>query len=400
MRVRRSEPAEEDATMAAMTSKERCLAAIRFEGPDRVPVSPRLWRYMLAHGGTQKTSAYLKYAEGFDFDPLLSLPAGRVRYVPPTHTDECDLGPDVRMHSRREVKGEFTIVKRVFETPAGRLSDEVHLPKPGGQFGIAPNAHIKEHIVKGPEDLPALEMLVQAWAKGCRIPDFRKDTEPWGRQFLVAANTYSALSHNAGDAYPIEQMMIDCFERPDFVNSLIDVFHRPLMEATRQALENGAEMVFCSTFFESMSSGWSPAIYREFFLPRIKEHVDLTHSYGVPYHLYDDGKVRESLPILHEIGIDLLSTVCPPPSGDITLNEARQVVGKDMCLNGGIDTVNTIWRGTPQDVDAAVHDAIDQAALPEGGYIVGTSDSITEEAPEENFAAFFKAARTYGKLSD
>ena len=29
-----------------MTPKKRLLAAIRFQGPDRVPVSPSMWRYI------------------------------------------------------------------------------------------------------------------------------------------------------------------------------------------------------------------------------------------------------------------------------------------------------------------------------------------------------------------
>ena len=140
-------------------------------------------------------------------------------------------------------------------------------------------------------------------------------------------------------------------------------------------------------------------MYREFFLPRIKAHVDLAHEYGALYSYYDDGRVRDILPMLLETGVDLLSTVCPPPSGDVTPGQARAMVGTGMCLNGGIDTVNTVWHGTPEDVDRAVREAIEQAALPEGGYIVGTSDSITEEAPVENFEAFFRAVHRHGRLA-
>ena len=67
-----------------------------------------------------------------------------------------------------------------------------------------------------------------------------------------------------------------------------------------------------------------------------------------------------------------------------------------MCLNGGIDTVNTVWRGTPESIDRAVRDAISAAQAPGGGYILGTSDSIVEETPPENFRAFFEASRRHG----
>jgi uroporphyrinogen-III decarboxylase len=384
--------------MSQMTSKERLLAAIRFEGPDRVPVSPRFWRYLLKHEGTQKQPAHLKYAEIYGMDLLFGAAAGPVQFIPQPGADYSRLGPDIRVDEQRETRGDYTISRRTFETPAGTLTEEKHMPKPGNEFGIAPNAHIEEHIVKGPDDLAALELLIQAWAAAHEVPDYRKLSAEIGDRGLLSAHTYSALSHNAGDAYPLEELMIACYENPQFVDQLMDLFHNLLMDIMRRALENGAEVVFCSTFFESMSSGWSPKLYRRFFLPRIKDHVDLAHEYGVPYHLYDDGKVAQTLPMLREVGIDLLSTVCPPPSGDVTPAKARELAGRDVCLNGGIDTVNTIWRGTPETIDAAVKEAIEQAALPEGGYIVGTSDSITEEAPVENFRALFEAVRKYGTL--
>jgi uroporphyrinogen-III decarboxylase len=197
--------------------------------------------------------------------------------------------------------------------------------------------------------------------------------------------------------YPLDSMMIDCFERRPFVEELIDIFHLTVMEATKAALERGVRLVYCSTFFESMSSGWSPRLYRELFLPRIRAHVELAHAYGALYHLYDDGKVAATLPLMKEIGVDLVSTLCPPPSGDVTLAEARRAAGERVCLNGGIDTVNTVWRGTPGSIDAAVREAIAAACASGGGYIVGTSDSIVEETPPENFRAFFAAARRHGQ---
>jgi uroporphyrinogen-III decarboxylase len=110
-------------------------------------------------------------------------------------------------------------------------------------------------------------------------------------------------------------MMTSCLGNPTFVHELIDVFHQPFIDITRMALEHGAEVIYCSAFYESIGSGWSPSTHRKFFLPRIKEHVELSHSYGAVYHLYDDGKVRETLPMMKDIGVDLISTVCPRPAG-------------------------------------------------------------------------------------
>jgi len=385
--------------MAAMTPRERLLAAIRFEGPDRVPVSPRMWRYMLKHDGTQKTEAYLDYVDSHGLDPLLAAvlyPLGFVRAGRSAPFEDTD---DVRVTVQEEQKDQVGIVRRRFETPAGVLTDRTRIPPPGKEFGIAPDPHVEEHLIKEHGDLDAFKCLVEAWGKRYGVPDMRAMVDRVGGRGLVAIGAGSALSDNAGAAYPMEKMMIDCYESPAFVHELLDIFQRPIARAMGEGLDRGAEMVYCSSYYESMSAGWSPKLYREFFLPRIKELCDLAHSYGVPYHHYDDGKVRETLPMLREIGVDLVSTIPPPPVGDVTPAQAREIAGRHLCLNGGIDTVNMMWRGTPDQVDAKVKEAIEVAATPEGGYILGTSDSITEQTPVENFEAFFAAARKYGTLA-
>lgn len=382
-----------------MTPKQRLLAAIHFQGPDRVPVAPRMWRYMLRHDGSQSFDTYLKYVDTHGLTPLLSLnlhPLGFVR----ASIDGRDVwGPDVRQTARVEETGEGVTVHRRFESPAGSLTDRTRIPPPGGTYGIQPDPHVEEHLVKTHADLETLVYLARAWGRRYDLTGFRVQATAIGERGVVAIGSSSALSDNAGWVYPLDRLMVDCYEDPVFVNALLDVFHRPLLELYRAGLEQGAEMVYCSTYYESMSTGWSPELYRLFFLPRIREQVELAHRYGAIYHHYDDGKARDTLPYLREIGVDLVSTICPPPAGDLDLAEARRIAGGSLCLNGGVDTVNVLWRGTPETVEHAVRAAIRDGATPAGGYILGTSDSITEETPRANFEAFFAAARKYGTLS-
>jgi uroporphyrinogen-III decarboxylase len=384
--------------MAEMTPRERLLAAIRFQGPDRVPVNPRFWRYMLKHDGSQSHATYLKYVDEVGLDPILLRWWASPIFPHARHAWTPREGVTITA-TRREEAG-CTIVSRVIETPEGRLTDRTRVPPPGGEYGIAPDPHTEEFAVKGRDDLPALRALVAA----CRplresTPDFRAFAAEVGTRGLTGLMVHSAMSNNAGDAMRPEDLMVASLDDPDLLNEVLDIFHQPLLDSIGWALEDGAEVISVSAYYESMSGGWSPALYRQFFLPRLKQIVDLAHARGAIYFHYDDGKMRATLQMLRELGADLVSTLCPPPTGDVTLAEARGIAGKSTALNGGIDTVNTLWRGTPESVDRAVREAIEAAALPEGGYLLGTSDSITEEAPPENFAAFFSAARKYGRLS-
>ena len=92
-----------------------------------------------------------------------------------------------------------------------------------------------------------------------------------------------------------------------------------------------------------------------------------------------------------------LSTVPPPPIGDVDLVQAKARVGDRICLNGNVDIINVIKDGSPEQVRQAVRQAILDAARG-GGFILGTSDSI-REAPLENVRAYFEAGRRYGNYA-
>ena len=100
------------------------------------------------------------------------------------------------------------------------------------------------------------------------------------------------------------------------------------------------------------------------------------------------------LPMLKEAGVDILSTLPPPPVGDVDLKQAKAAVGDRICLNGNIDIVNVMGGGTEEDVRRAVRQAILDAA-PGGGFILGSSDGI-RDVPVANVRAYFRAAKEFG----
>jgi uroporphyrinogen decarboxylase len=154
-------------------------------------------------------------------------------------------------------------------------------------------------------------------------------------------------------------------------------------------------MIFASWFYASISAGWGPAHFRVFFLPLLKEHVTLVHSYGALYHYYDDGKFMANLSSVVDAGVDLISTLPGPPAGDVDLATVKSKVGERVCLKGNIDLLYVLKEGTTSDVDEAVKRAI-EAAAPGGGYILATSDAVRDGTPPDNLHAFCDAGRRYG----
>ena len=62
---------------------------------------------------------------------------------------------------------------------------------------------------------------------------------------------------------------------------------------------------------------------------------------------------------------------------------------------GGID-VDFMVRSTPEEIRARADALLDQTAA-QGGYALGTGNSVPEYIPDENYLAMINAARTSNK---
>ena len=372
-----------------MTGRERLLSAIRHEEPDRVPVSPRVGAWLQAEYGDASLAAHLDKLPDMDLMHIVSegTPNTLERYP-----DEYDL-PEVEVAQRKYQEGDMRIVERTFHTPAGNLSDRTGIAPGGREYGVSPNPIKTEYLVKRPEDMEALKYIL------CDINtnyDFlQRHKDQLGDRGVVMVCIRSALDHNAGYARRMEDLMVDYYDNRAFFNDLVGLFHRRSLAQTRAALEGGAEFIFGSWYFNSLSAGWSPAIFREVFVPQIRDHVALTHSYGAYYDYYDDGKLSKTMEMIAGAGVDVLETCTPPPVGDFDLAAAVEKIGQKTTLKGYVDLLYVVKHGTPELVETTVREAMD-IAKPGGGFIIGSSDSFREGTPRENIATYFEACRNYG----
>ena len=76
--------------------------------------------------------------------------------------------------------------------------------------------------------------------------------------------------------------------------------------------------------------------------------------------------------------------------------EVKKRWGKKLCLIGNMNLDSTLTLGTPQDVRAEVFERI-RTIGPGGGYMVASSNSVTDYVPLENMKAMFDATFEFGK---
>lgn len=392
--------------MAEMTRRERLMTALRGRVPDRVPCAPNLTRWVRYHAGSASPIQMLRAAREFDLDLCIQYAAytwesisNDYVYAPCGGHPGATWGaygdlPDVDVEIRVENRPDHVWYHRTFHTPAGELRDVIQWARPNVGYGDGPNPHRAKPLIETPRDLEALAYLYPP-----PRPDLPADLpvliDLIGEEALVVACDCTHVGCWGLEPLGPEGMLIASVEDADLFREVCRLAQRAHLRNLRAMLERRIEVVYDSWFQCGPSVGWSPRAYDDFFLPLVKESIDLTHGFGALYVYQDDGKMRDIIPHLVEAGADAISGLQPPDVGDAVLKDIKAQYGDRVALLGGLDPCYTFDMGGPDEVREAVRQAIADAG-PGGGYIVGTGEAPAPEASRECFHAVARAAKDFG----
>jgi len=138
---------------------------------------------------------------------------------------------------------------------------------------------------------------------------------------------------------------------------------------------------------------FSPATYRDLVKPLHRELFDFLHARtDAKIFFHTCGAVRELIPDLIEIGVDVLNPVQVSAAGMDTA-ELKREFGRDLVFwGGGVDTQRVLGAGTPDEVRAEVRRRVGDLA-PGGGFVFAAVHNIQPNVPAENVLAM-RAALT------
>jgi uroporphyrinogen decarboxylase len=141
---------------------------------------------------------------------------------------------------------------------------------------------------------------------------------------------------------------------------------------------------------------FAPRTYRELVKPLHAELFAFIRSRTRAKILFHScGAIRELLPDLVEIGVDILNPVQVSATGMETAALKRDF-GRDLVFwGGGVDTQGVLGSGTPDDVRAEVTRRVADLA-PGGGFVFASVHNIQANVPAENVAAMWEAAAAEG----
>ena len=135
----------------------------------------------------------------------------------------------------------------------------------------------------------------------------------------------------------------------------------------------------------------SPDDMRDFVLSGHKALAKIAHDAGRPYLLHSCGKLDLIIDdLIHDVGIDAkhsFEDVIEP------VTAAKKKYGKEIALLGGID-VDFLCRATEEETRARVRETLD-ICHEDGGYCLGTGNSVANYIPLDNYLAMLDEGRRY-----
>jgi uroporphyrinogen-III decarboxylase len=376
-----------------MTDRERILAAIRGEVPDRLPWAPRLefWHRARIRRGTLPADlcslslmeiadrlgvAYYQvipdFTEGGEMDMvdrglgLFSLP------VLVYHT-ELD-GVDRRVTRR----GSETIVE--YHTPVGSIRTATVYTEEMLDGG-ASTPWTTEHAIREPRDFETVGYIFSRMKVKPRYEGYLKRREEVGERGIVVAYLGGAacpVHHIMKELMPVEQFFFAAHDCPEAIEKLAAQME-PFYEQMKQAAaDSPAEVVLLGANYDDSIT--YPPFFRKHILPALKDYAETLHRKGMYLMTHTDGENRKLMPMYLEAGFDVADSVCPHPMTSLRLEDILEAFRDRIAIWGGVPAILLCESSASEADFRAFIDGVAERYGSASRFILGVSDMVTADA--------------------
>ena len=340
-----------------MISRERVLAALRHEPPDRTPrdfwAEPPAWNRLLAHVGHS------------DRDRLLDWLGVDMRHLEAGSPTERELGGGVFQN----FWGERFVFK---QTPWGPMREDVK-----GALGHANSlAELEAFDWPTPDCLDRSQLKTQCrrYEQYALLYGF---ADIWQRAALVRG---------------WEEMFLDMAERPEWVHFLCQKFTDFYLEDYTRAAEMTDGRIDLYLVISDLGCQQGPLIsltmFRRLVAPYLKQMISRIHSLGGLAMHHSCGMIAPFIPDLIALGVDVLDPI-QPVGPEMQPESLKRKFGDRLNFHGGIDMQNLLPNGTPAQVAAEARRYCEVLGAG-GGYILGPAHLFQPDVPPENILAVYR----------
>ncbi len=355
-----------------MTSRERVIAALTHQKPDRPPLN---------YYGTPETDMML-------LDHL---------HLKSREDLLCHLGADLRYVSPKYVGPDRFVGQTGYFTPGLDIWGVRWKPINAGVCTYSEIAHHPLADAETLDDIKAHPWPNVDWCDVSHVKEQIKrlnDPHPRAIVFTMGGNgTFETPWSIRG----LERFMMDLIECPEIADFMMMKVTTFLAEVTERALEaaDGMIDIVWSSSDVGMQTGMmiSPDVWRQLVKPWQQQLIEPYKQMGLFTRYHSDGSIVPIIEDLIEMGLDLLDPIQPKAADMNAVNLARRFGGR-LAFYGGLDTQELLPMGTPDQVERQMLELINVLGR-NGGYIAAASNAIQADVPVENILSLFRTAREY-----
>lgn len=382
----------------SMTSRERVLAAIEHEQPDRVP---------LVIGVSNATGIKMKPYKGIKEIAGIQAPDNYLYDWPELGTAEIDEETMRRLHS--DVRGVLDLEPENVRTRnREREPHSDYFDSWGsGQKEITPGDWFPcIHPLSEAQSVEDLN-LSQNWpdmSDPSRIAHVRERSRRLAEenQFAILATPWLLFPFERALAMQgMETFLLNMATNPDFACALLKKiagYCKQLMGRFLEELGDHVDIIKIGDDLGTQESLMiSPKMYRQMLKPIHADFISFIKSRTkakVMFH--SDGDVVPLIEDFIEIGVDILNPIQTSAGSMSDLPALKRRYGDNMVFCGGIDSHRILPFGSVEDVRQEVQRVM-QILGPGGGYLLGAVHTVMNDVPPENVLAMVDAVKEFGR---
>jgi uroporphyrinogen-III decarboxylase len=370
-----------------LTGRERILAALKGLPHDRIPVT---------------TGYYYEWVDDWkaaepSYRRLVEFCRANADVLHPWHPKALDeklfmtSSPDVRVEWNRRTEGEATFLEALVYAPRGILRKVVkRLPGAMTDWTV-------EHFIKDERDIETfLSIPYEPVHYDCS--GWEGEAGRIGDRGVLFPGFGDPLCH-AAELFEFGDFTVCAMHERRTFRKLLDFFALGVEDYLRAVLASGTGEVFRLVGPEYATPPYlPPELFGEYVAGYDRPLVALVHSAGKLVRAHCHGRVREALPVMQAMGVDATDPVEPPPSGDVTLEEAFRLTGGRVAMCGNIE-LRDIELDTPDELERKVREACETGKRWGRFILMPTAEPITVPLPaklEANFMRFIEFGRKWG----
>jgi uroporphyrinogen decarboxylase-like protein len=393
-----------------MTDRERMLAAIRGEAPDRLPWIPRLefWhRAQVRKGSLPQELRSLSLIEIAD-----RLGAGYYSVIPDytdcrDELDMIDRGLGIHRLAVLPYKTTLEGVERKviqrgrekvveYHTPVGSIRTVTVFTDEMLDAG-ASTPYTTEHAIREPKDFDVVGYIFSRIKVEPQTGGYCEQRARVGDRGIVVAFTSGAacpIHHILKEFMPLEQFVYAWHDYPGKVEKLVEEME-PFYEGMKRcAADSPAEVVMLGANYDDSIT--HPPFFRKHILPVLRNYADVLHRNNKFLMTHTDGESRKLLPSFVEAGFDVADSVCPHPMTSVRIEEFLEAFEGRTTVMGGIPAI-LLCRdsSTADDCDRYISDLVERHGR-RTRLILGVSDMVTADADWDRLRRVTAKVTGYG----